>query len=167
MGFVDADMSTPISEVDKLLGALAGGAQVAIGSWAMPGSTIDRHQPWWRENAGKLFSLLTHLSLLPGIYDSQCGCKFFTHPVAGEIFRRQRLSGWAFDAELLYVARRLEYQIAQISVRWADDPKSKVRMVCDGPQMLIDVARIRALHHGLKPATDYENLHPSQHLIWR
>ena len=151
VGFIDADMSTPISEADKLLGALEGGAQVAIGSRAGPDAMVEEHQPWGRETAGKLFGLFTRLVLLPGIYDSQCGFKFFARAAAGEIFSHQKLSGWAFDAELLYIARRLGYEIAQVPVRWLNDPETKVKILRDGPQMLIDVLRVRALHRNLKP----------------
>ena len=152
-GFVDADMSTPISQVDRLLEALAGGADVAIGSRAVPAATIEQHQPWWRETSGKLFGLFTRLVLLPGIYDSQCGFKFFTRAAAREIFSHQKLSAWAFDAELLYLARRLGYTIAQIPVRWRNDPETKVKILRDGPRMLADILRIRALHRDLKPIT--------------
>jgi len=161
VGFVDADMSTPISEADKLLAALEEGAEVAIGSRAVPGALVEQHQPWWREKAGKLFGLFTHLVLLPDIYDSQCGFKFFTRGAAREIFSRQKVFGWAFDAELLYIARRLGYTIAQIPVRWIDDPETKVKILRDGPRMLADILRIRALHQDLKPAKGPENLpHP-------
>ena len=149
-GFIDVDMSTPVWEVDKVLSALEGGAQVAIGSRAIAGATIDQHQPWWREQAGKLFGLFTRLVLLPGIADSQCGFKFFTQEAAREIFSHQKLPGWAFDAEVLYIARQLGYSIAQVPVRWADDPRTKVKMIGDGVRMALDVLRIRALHRDLK-----------------
>jgi len=151
VGFVDADMSTPIAEADELLAVLEEEAQVVIGSRALPDSIIQQHQPWWRENAGKLFGLFTRLVLLPGIADSQCGFKFFTREAATDIFSRQKLSGWAFDAEILYIARRLGYTIAQVPVRWMNDPETKVKMLADGLRMAIDVLRIRALHRGLGP----------------
>ncbi len=159
VGFVDADMSTPIGEVDKVLSALEAGAQVAIGSRTIAGAVIDQHQPWWREQAGKLFGLFTRLVLLPGIADSQCGFKFFTREAAQEIFSRQELSGWAFDAEVLYIARQLGYTIAQIPVRWADDPRTKVNMVGDGLRMALDVLRIRALHRGSKSPDSADGRH--------
>ena len=154
VGFVDADMSTPVVEADGLLAALAEGVQVAIGSRAIHGALIQRHQPWYREQAGKLFGLFTRLVLLPGIYDTQCGFKFFTRAAAREVFSRQKLSGWAFDAELLYIARRLGYSLAQIPVRWHNDPNTKVRMLSAGPRMLFDILRVRLLHRGLRPPTD-------------
>lgn len=160
VGFVDADMSTPISEANKLLETLEGGTDVAIGSRAVSGAMIEQHQPWWREKAGQLFGLFTRLVLLPGIYDSQCGFKFFTRTAAREIFARQKLSGWAFDAELLYLARCLGYTVAQVPVRWRNDPETKVKMLSDGPRMFIDVLRIRALHRNLKLTIGRPNSQP-------
>ncbi len=150
VGFADADMSTPITELDKVRPALATGADVVIGSRALADSEIDQHQPWWRERAGKLFGCFMRCVLLPGIADSQCGFKFFSRAAAREVFSRQKLSGWAFDVELLYLARRLGYEIVEVPVRWIDDPDSRVRMLRDGLRMCLDVLRIRCLHRGLK-----------------
>jgi len=152
VGFADADMATPIDQLDKVRQAFAAGADVVVGSRALPGSQIAKHQPWWREQAGKLFGSFVRTMLLPGITDSQCGFKFFARPAAEAIFRQQQLTGWAFDVELLYLAERLGYSIAQVPVRWIDEPHSRVRMLRDGPQMLIDVLRIRWIHRKLQPA---------------
>ncbi len=150
VGFADADMSTPIAELDKVRPALAAGADVVIGSRALADSEIDEHQPWWRERAGKLFGCFMRCVLLPGIADSQCGFKFFSRAAAREISSRQKLSGWAFDVELLYLARRLGYEIVEIPVHWVNDPDSRVRMLRDGLKMCLDVLRIRCLHRSLK-----------------
>jgi len=151
VGFTDADMATPIDQLDKVREALESGADVVIGSRAMPDSQIAKHQPWWREYAGRLFGSFVRTVLLPGVADSQCGFKFFSAAAAQEIFARQRLTGWAFDVELLYIARRLGYNIVQVPVRWIDEPHSRVRMLRDGPRMLVDVLRIRWIHRGLRP----------------
>ena len=151
VGFADADMATPIDQLDKVRQALESGAEVVIGSRALPDSQIARHQPWWREYAGRLFGSFVRTVLLPGIPDSQCGFKFFSAAAAQEIFTRQRLTGWAFDVELLYIAQRLGYNIVQVPVRWIDEPHSRVRMLRDGPRMLVDVLRIRRIHRGLRP----------------
>jgi len=151
IGFADADMSTPFAEIDRFLPVLATDADLAIASRALAGSDVQVPQPWYRALAGKAFGLFTRLFLLPGIQDSQCGFKFFRREVAQDLFRRQRLTGWAFDAELLYLARRLGYRIAQIPVRWINDPQSKVSMLRAGPRMLLDVLRIRRLHRDLRP----------------
>ena len=152
VGFADADMSTPIEELDQVRQALAAGADMVIGSRAMTASEIEKRQPWWRERAGRLFGGFVRTVLLPQIADSQCGFKFFSHTAAQQIFSRQKLTGWAFDVELLYLARRLGYQIIQVPVHWVDDPDSNVQMLRDGPRMLLDVVRIRLLHRGLNPS---------------
>jgi len=152
VGFADADMATPIDQIDKVRQAFASGAEVVIGSRALSGSQIARHQPWWRERAGRLFGSFVRTVLLPGIPDSQCGFKFFSAAAARAIFSRQRLTGWAFDAEVLYIARRLGYNIVQVPVRWIDDPDSRVRMWREGPRVVSDVLRIRWIHRGLQPS---------------
>ena len=152
VGFTDADMATPIDQLDKVRQALEAGAGAVIGSRALAESQIARHQPWWRERAGRLFGGFVRTVLLPRIADSQCGFKFFSAAAAQEIFARQRLTGWAFDVELLYIARRLGYNIVQVPVRWIDEPHSRVRMLRDGPRMLVDVLRIRRIHRGLQPS---------------
>ena len=149
VGFADADMSTPIHQLDEVRREFAAGADVVIGSRALAESRIDRHQPWWRERAGKLFGSFVRLALLPGIPDTQCGFKFLTRAAAQAIFPRLQLSGWAFDAEVLYLARKLGCQIVQLPVQWVNDPDSRVRMLRDGLRMAADVLRIRWLHRRL------------------
>ena len=151
VGFTDADMATPIDQLDKVREALESGADVVIGSRALPESQIARHQPWWRERAGRLFGSFVRTVLLPGIPDSQCGFKFFSAAAAQAIFSQQQLEGWAFDVELLYIARRLGYNIVQVPVRWIDEPNSRVRMLRDGLRMVVDVCRIRWIHRDLRP----------------
>jgi dolichyl-phosphate beta-glucosyltransferase len=150
VGYADADMSTPFSEIDRFVQALSAGAEVAIGSRAMHESHLEKRQPWYRALAGRAFGAYTRLVLLPGITDSQCGFKFFRREAAQELFTRQRLSGWAFDAELLYLARRLGYRVEQIPVRWINDPNTKVNMLQAGPRMLLDVLRVRMMHRKVR-----------------
>jgi dolichyl-phosphate beta-glucosyltransferase len=149
--FADADFSTPIEEADRLLGAIEGGADLAIGSRGMRQSDVQVHQPWWREKAGKLFGLLTRALVLPGIWDSQCGFKCFRREVAQAVLPHQTLDGWAFDVEVLLVARKLGYTIAEVPVHWVNDPNSKVHMLTDGPRMVADMLRARWRHRGLRP----------------
>jgi dolichyl-phosphate beta-glucosyltransferase len=147
--FSDADLSTPIEEAGKLLAELDGGADVAIASRQLPGAKLAVHQPWYRELAGRAFGWLNQTVLLPGIPDSQCGFKAFRREAAHALLQHQRLTGWAFDAELLYLARRLGLRIAQVPVTWINDPASKVNMLRDGLRMALDLFRIRQLHRGL------------------
>ena len=102
----DADLSTPIEELPRLVEALDGGADVAIGSRAVEGARIEVHQPAYREAMGRLFNGLVQLLLLPGLQDTQCGFKLFSADAAEEAFEACRLDGFSFDVEALYVARR-------------------------------------------------------------
>jgi dolichyl-phosphate beta-glucosyltransferase len=141
--FTDVDLSTPIEEAGKLRAALVRGADVAIGSRRLAGSDVQVHQPWLREVAGRTFSGLVSLLLLPGIHDSQCGFKAFRRSTARELFDRQRLEGFGFDAEVLWLARQLGYRVAEVPIVWRDDRRSNVRLVRDSGGMLLDLGRIR------------------------
>ena len=140
--FTDVDLSTPIEEAAKLRAALTRGADVAIGSRRLAESDIQARQPWLREVAGRTFSGLVSILLLPGIRDSQCGFKAFRRSAARELFGRQRLEGFGFDAEVLWLARRLGYRIAEVPIVWRDDRRSNVRLLRDSGGMLLDLGRI-------------------------
>ena len=148
--FSDADLSTPIEEANKLLAELEAGADIAIASRQLPGSKLAVHQPWYREIGGRVFGKLNQLILLPGIPDSQCGFKAFKREAAHRVLEHQKLTGWAFDAELLYIARRLGLKIAQLPVTWINDPNSKVKMLTDGMKMVRDLLRAKRLHRDPK-----------------
>lgn len=148
--FSDADLSTPIEELVKLEEALErAGAQVAIGSRAKAGATLERRQPWYREGMGRAFNLLVQVLVFPGIRDTQCGFKLFTEEAARALFAHRRIDGFAFDVELLYIARRLEIPIVEVPVRWANDEASRVDPVRDSLKMFRDILRVRALHRDL------------------
>jgi dolichyl-phosphate beta-glucosyltransferase len=142
--FSDADLSTPIEEVEKLAAPiLAGKAQVAIGSRAVAGAQIEISQPLYRVAMGKMFNLFVRLVALGGIHDTQCGFKLFTRRAAQEVFRRQRLSGFGFDVEILAIARRLGFSIAEVPVRWINSEETKVDALRDSARMLFDLFNVR------------------------
>jgi dolichyl-phosphate beta-glucosyltransferase len=141
--FTDVDLSTPIAEAAKLRAALAAGADVAVGSRRLAQSDVQVPQPWLRELAGRTFSGLVSLVLLPGIHDSQCGFKAFRQAPLRAIFGRQRLQGFGFDAEVLWLARRLGYRVVEVPVVWRDDRRSNVRLLRDSGGMLLDLGRVR------------------------
>ena len=142
--FSDADRSTPFSEAPKLLAAMrSGGADVAIGSRALPESRIERPQPWLRRVMGWVFRGLVRLIVLRGLRDTQCGFKAFRAAAAREVFRRQTLEGFAFDVEVLFIARKLGYHIAEVPVLWRDSHDSRVHPVRDPVRMFLDLLRIR------------------------
>lgn len=141
--FSDADLSAPIEENDKLLDKLAGGFDVAIGSRALRRGLIGVHQSRFREMAGQVFNL--SIRLLTGLEfkDTQCGFKLFRRQAAQAIFSRQRLEGFGFDVEVLYLAGKLGFAVAEVPVRWNHAPGTKVSMVSDSLEMFTDLLRIR------------------------
>ena len=141
--FSDADLSTPIEEIEKLLVFLQEGYDVAIASRALPSSDVRVRQPLWRQSMGRLFNWFVQQVALPGISDSQCGFKCFSRQVVGQIFRQQEIERFGFDVEVLWIARKLGVEIAEIPVRWINHPLSQVRPVRDSVTMLIDLLRIR------------------------
>ena len=117
--FTDADLSAPIEELDKLWSAAARAqTQVAIGSRAVDRSLIGVRQPFFREAMGRFFNLAVRLVTGLPFQDTQCGFKLFETRVAREIFGRQRLEGFGFDVEVLYIARWLGYRAVEVPVRW-------------------------------------------------
>ncbi len=146
--FSDADLSTPIEEVEKLLAALDAGADIAIGSRRLPTSDVEP-QPFHRRLMGGVFATLVRTLAVPGIRDSQCGFKCYRREVAHRLASLQRMPGFSFDVEHLYLARRLGYRVAEIGVRWVDAPGTKVKPIRDSWRMLRDLFRIRRLHRGL------------------
>lgn len=147
--FSDTDLSTPIEEAGRLVTAIEEGADVAIGSRSLAGSDVRVRQPLWRESMGRAFNWFVQRLALPGIIDSQCGFKCFRREAARRLFERQRLDGFAFDVEVLYLARVFGYRIVEVPVVWIDEPNSKVHPVRDSAQMLLDLARIRwRIRHG-------------------
>jgi dolichyl-phosphate beta-glucosyltransferase len=144
--FSDADLSTPIEEATRLVAAIDAGADVAIASRALAGSDVQVHQPWWRESMGRIFNWFVQRLALPGIRDTQCGFKCFRRDVARRVFALQRTDRFAFDVEVLSIARSLGYRIAELPVTWIDQPASTVNPVTAPAGMLLDLVRIRMNH---------------------
>lgn len=138
----DADFSTPISEVDRLAPYLAE-AEIVLGSRASEESRITVRQPLWRELAGKTFNLVIRLLGVRGIRDSQCGFKLLRGDVARELFGAMIVDRFAFDVELILLARQRGYRVLEVGVEWKNDPASRVNMLRDGARMVVDVVRIR------------------------
>jgi glycosyltransferase involved in cell wall biosynthesis len=141
--FSDADLSTPIEELEKLWCAVSGRKdQIAIGSRAIDRSLIGVHQPGYRETMGRFFNGVMRLTTGLEISDTQCGFKLFRGDVAQEVFPRQRLERFGFDAEVLYIACRCGYGIAEVPVRWNHVEGSKVGM-WTGLRAFTELAEIR------------------------
>jgi glycosyltransferase involved in cell wall biosynthesis len=125
--FSDADLSTPIEEVDKLWeAAVKRPALIAIGSRALDRSLVGVHQPFWREWAGKLFNFVMRLITGLPFRDTQCGFKLFKSDAARRIASRQTLEGFGFDVELLFIAKTLGIPVVEVPVRWDDVQGTKV-----------------------------------------
>lgn len=148
MLFTDADLSTPIGELEKLVGALEEGYDVAVGSRALPESRVEVHQNFPREMMGKIFNRIARALTFRRIRDSQCGFKLFRKEAARRLFGRQKIDGFAFDAEIIFLAQKLGYRIKEIPVVWRNSRASKVHIVWDPLKMLRDLILIRLSHMG-------------------
>ncbi len=141
--FSDADLSTPIEELERFEQSLDNGADMVIASRAMEDSQIEVHQAIWRESAGRCFNLLVRtISGLP-FHDTQCGFKAYRRETAHQIAELQRLEGWAFDVEQLRLALLLGLTVQEVPVRWINSEQSRVNLLRDAPLMLLDIIRVR------------------------
>lgn len=142
--FMDADLSTPIEELEKLEPFLDEGYDVVIGSRGLAESDIRERQPFPREFMGRTFNLIVRSLLLGGFRDTQCGFKLFARDAARALFEAQTLDGFAFDVEVLLMARDRGYRIREVPVVWYHSPNSKVSPVTDASRMFVDLLRLRA-----------------------
>jgi len=138
----DADFSVPIEELPKLEAAIETGSSIAIGSRAKAGAR-EEDQPVHRRLMGKSFNLLVQALLLPGLWDTQCGFKLFHGRLARDLFCQLRTDGFAYDVEVLFLAKKTGCQITEVPVRWINSPTSRVRAIRHSREMLSDVLRIR------------------------
>lgn len=137
----DADLSMPIDEVNRFLPPALDGVDVAVGSREAPDSVvIDRPM---RRFIGRVFNLIVRMLGLTTLRDTQCGFKCFRAAAARDVFALQRLEGMAFDAEVLFIARRRGYRIAEVPVTWQIDRDSRVRLLQDSLAMGKDLLAIR------------------------
>jgi len=146
--FSDADLSTPISELEKLLCHI-NEFPVIIGSRALADSDVQIHQPFYREWMGRVFNKFVQLINVYGLKDTQCGFKLFNGDVARELFSLSQLDGFCFDVEVLFIANKKNYPIKEVPVIWRNDSHSKVSPVSDSARMFLDLIKIRCIHKGL------------------
>lgn len=143
VGFTDADLSAPIEEMDKLIAAMEGGVDAAIGSRAIKGAVIPKHQPFYRELGGKGLNLIIRTLAVRGIHDTQCGFKLFTGELARDVFSRCFLDGWGFDVEVLYLSKKVGYYIKEVPVVWSHSEGSKIHPFSAAVKIIIDLVRMR------------------------
>jgi dolichyl-phosphate beta-glucosyltransferase len=155
--FMDADGATSLNEIPKLLAAVEGGYDVAIGSRVVrrPGE-VEVKTSLHRRAIGRVFAFFVNVFAVNGISDTQCGFKMFRHEAAMAIFSEQKLPSFAFDVEILFIARRLLLSIVEIPVNWVAQPGSKVNLLADSCKMLWDILHIRWLHRKLRATPPLE-----------
>ena len=141
--FSDADLSTPIEEMEKLTAIIKDSFDIAIASRALSDSQILVSQPFYRKTMGKIFNVFVRLFIFNGIKDTQCGFKCFKKYAAKEIFRRCRINGFSFDVEALLIAKRLGFKIKDIPVKWINSPGSRVHPVKHSLSMIKELLQIR------------------------
>jgi len=141
--FTDADLSSPISEAQKLFAAIGGGADVVIGSRWLRAELQTERQPLYRQLFGRIFNLLLRLFLGLHFKDTQCGFKAFRLEAAQRVFPLQKIERWGFDPELLYIARRMGFKVAEVPVLWAHSEGTRLHPFRDGMRMFVDVLHIR------------------------
>ena len=139
--FTDADLATPIGELPKLRAALADGNDIAIASRAVEGADIRVRQSALRELAGRGFNVFIRVLGMSAFKDTQCGFKLFTREAAHDLFARSTLDGFAFDVEVLMLARGT-YEVAEVPVAWLHVEESKVSRLA-GMRAFVDLARLR------------------------
>jgi len=142
--FCDADFSMPAEEIGRFLPPNQMELDLAIGSREVAGARRFNEPPY-RHLTGRVFSLAVKLLVMGGFEDTQCGFKCFRASVAEDLFSRQRLDGWSFDVEVLYLARKRGYRIREVPISWYFQSESRIRLVQDSVRMFSDLVRIRWL----------------------
>lgn len=138
----DADLSMPIEEINKFIPPQLDDFDIAIASREIPGSKRF-NEPFYRHLIGRVFNFLVRSLTIPGLQDTQCGFKCFRGPVAEALFPLQTIDGWTFDVEVLFLAQRRGFRIVEVPIRWYYFAGSRVHLVRDSVNMLMDLFRIR------------------------
>ncbi len=141
--FMDADLATPMKECLKFIELAKTGVEVVLGSRDLPESDVRQSQSWIRQNMGRTFNRMVQLIVLHGIRDTQCGFKLFTKKAAKDIFSQTTVDRFAFDVEVLLLAKELGYKIEEVAVEWYHVPESRVSPIKDAAQMFFDIVKLR------------------------
>ncbi len=145
--FMDADGSTPIEELEPLVKKMAEGFPIVIGSRNLPGTEKEvTYATHARRAASRVFAFLARVISGVKVRDFQCGFKLFEGEAARKIFASQRIEGFAFDVELLYLAKKFTMPVAEVAVRWDAGERNRFSVVRAGCRMLMDTVRIRLIH---------------------
>jgi len=141
--FTDTDLSAPIEEAERLLAAISGGADIAIGSRWLERTRQTIRQPLYRQFFGRCFNGVTRMVMGLPFADTQCGFKAFTRDAAQTVFQLQTIERWGFDPEILFIALKRGYRITEVPVSWAHDERTRISYLRDGIRMLEDIAIVR------------------------
>lgn len=145
----DADMSTKISELKKFLPLINKNIDVIIGTRKNGHSTVTKHQPLYRELLGRGFTLLSNIILDTWVTDFTCGFKAFSKAAKDRIFNYVIIDRWSYDAEIIYLAKKMNFSIQEKAVAWKNDPRTKVDLMKDLPETLTDLIKIRLHDYNL------------------
>ncbi|MFH0943539.1 MAG: glycosyltransferase [Candidatus Beckwithbacteria bacterium] len=138
----DIDFSTPLTELPKFAAAIKE-ADLAIGSRKMAGANVIKHQVWFREWLGRQFTNLSSFWLGLKVSDVTCGFKLIKTPAAKELFKKQKIKRWSYDAEILFLAKKMKLKVVEVPVLWENDERTKVSLFKDIQRSLIDLFKIR------------------------
>lgn len=138
----DIDFSMPITEINRFFPSALENFDIAIASREAAGA-VRYNEPAYRHFVGRIFNTMIRILALPGLQDTQCGFKCFRASIAEELFNLQSITGWSFDVEVLYIARKRGYRIIEIPIPWYFNPDSKISVLNDSFHMALDLLRIR------------------------
>lgn len=138
----DADLSMPVTEINRFVPPNLEQFEISIASREAPGA-VRYNEPTYRHLVGRVFNTLIRLLALPGLNDTQCGFKCFKASIAEELFNEMTITGWSFDVEILYLAQQCSYRIVEIPIPWYYNPDSHISVVKDSMQMALDIFKIR------------------------
>ena len=141
--FFDADMATPLSELEKFIPYMEAGENVIVGTRKNGESTVIKHQPKIREVLGRVYTLLSQAVLNTWVTDFTCGFKAFSRQAKNDIFNRGKIDRWGYDSEILFLAKELGYKIREKAVLWSDDRNSRVKISSAMFTSFIELLRIR------------------------
>ncbi|MGD0913696.1 MAG: dolichyl-phosphate beta-glucosyltransferase [Terracidiphilus sp.] len=141
--FTDADLSAPMEEAEGLFGAIADGADIAIGSRWLETKRQTIRQPLYRQFFGRCFNAVTRMIMGLHFADTQCGFKAFTRQAAQTVFQLQTIERWGFDPEILFIGLKRGFRIDEVPVSWAHDERTRMSYLRDGMRMLQDIAIVR------------------------
>lgn len=143
---VDADMSTPLLEIEKFIPSMNQGISVIIGTRKGSSAVLVKRQPWYRESMGEGYAFLARLFTGLTMRDFGCGFKVFSFEAAQRIFPQIVTKGWIFDTEALFLAKKFNYTIEEVGITWRDDPQTRVHIFSDMFKCLFDLVFMRFKH---------------------